>query len=68
MRIKVFSGILGMTLVYVSVVQALGLSGVSFGDVPIVQGWEGGLLPTPLAMVAMWLLLLAFCKPKKDGR
>ncbi len=66
MRVKVVCGVLGITLLYASLIQALGLAGVSFGDVPIVQDWEGGLLPTPLAMGAMWLLRVAFCKPERD--
>lgn len=66
MRVKVFYGILGITLLYASLIQALGLAGVSFGDLPIVYGWKGGLLPTPLAMLAMWLLRFSFCKPERD--
>lgn len=57
---------MGVTFIYISIIQGLALSGISFGDVPILRGWLGGLLPAGSAIVATLFLKAAFSETGKQ--
>lgn len=66
-RICVLHGILGITLFYFSIMQGLALSGINFGDMPIIRGWFGGIVTTFSGGGASLLLRSALFRKNGNG-
>lgn len=67
-RVCVIHGMLGITFLYLSLIQGQALAGFDFGDVPILQGWLGGIIPTGAGALAALFLRSALFRKNGNGQ
>jgi hypothetical protein len=68
MKIKVLAGITGWNFVLYALFQALALSGMNFGEVPHVSGWQGALLTVLFAMAGALVMQWSLKKTESTTR